>query len=487
MIFSRQIGHAMLLKSIPQRFIRNEDGAYTVFGLFLTVSMIVVGGLGLDVANAIMMRTHLQVAADAAAHAAILARDTESESDSKALAVKVAHASMSLTRFGDTINANDVQFGEWNSATQTFLAVAGSREAVLVNAQRAADRGNAMATYFLRFIGMNDLTVVSQSVFETYRPTCFREGFVAQGRVDVQSNNNYVEGFCIHSNSHVEVNNNNTFENGVIVSMPNEGDLVRPSSGWGSNPGLQNAVRSGAYRIRILQRVEAMIAGFDDPMTGYFNAEYLNDPAITNDLAPGTITAADWTPGTVHSFDCGTLGSLPTAMNDAVDDGTAKIIRVAAGGNGNGNGNGNGGGGGGTVKIASGETLVRGVIYTDCEVDIGSGATLESVLIISESTSADAVSGAADITLGRDDGCAAGGGSQVITRGSFRIPAKLNIFGGQILAKGNIDFAANANGIEGVSMVAGGEIDGTSNSNMGFCNGAGMEHTFQAEYFRMAK
>ena len=58
-------------------------------------------------------------------------------------------------------------------------------------------------------------------------------------------------------------------------------------------------------------------------------------------------------------------------------------------------------------------------------------------------------------------------------------------FGGQILALGDILFTANADGIEGASFVAGGNVEGTSNMTMGFC-GNGMEDNFEAEYFRLA-
>jgi hypothetical protein len=37
------------------------------------------------------------------------------------------------------------------------------------------------------------------------------------------------------------------------------------------------------------------------------------------------------------------------------------------------------------------------------------------------------------------------------------------------IAKGDVSFAANANGIEGASIIAGGQISGTSNMTMGFC------------------
>ena len=45
--------------------------------------------------------------------------------------------------------------------------------------------------------------------------------------------------------------------------------------------------------------------------------------------------------------------------------------------------------------------------------------------------------------------------------------------------------AANANGIDGASIISRGMIDGTSNMNMGFC-GSGMEDSFSANYYRLA-
>jgi hypothetical protein len=108
-------------------------------------------------------------------------------------------------------------------------------------------------------------------------------------------------------------------------------------------------------------------------------------------------------------------------------------------------------------------------------------------MIISTNTSTTAIEGASGVVLGDDDNCAAGGGVQIITMGGVHFPAQLHIYGSQIIAMGDIDFEANANGIQGVSMVAGGEIDSTSNMDMGFCNGAGLENRFEAEYFRMAR
>lgn len=436
-----------MTKQFILAFKTREDGAMTAFGLLLTIAMICVGGLAIDVANAIMTRTHLQVAADSAAHAAIMAREQQSEEDAKTTALAIAHSAMPVQKFGDTIRAEDIHFGRWDAANNTFIISPGSDEAVMVSTQRLLERGNALTTFFLKFVGVWSMDVVTASVFETYYPTCYREGLVAQERLDIQSNNIYREGYCLHSNSHIEMNSNNTFENNVIVSMPDQAELVIPSSGWTSNPGLETAVRSGSYHIRILQRIDDIIAGYKTPGDKYYRPAYFSSPSATQPLSVNAqIDTGDWQPNTIHTATC--------------------------------NGN-------QRLRIQSNAVLRNGVIETNCRIIIGSNAALENVLIISESTDLRAIDGAAGVRLGAVDDCDPGGGVQIVTRGGVRFTANLQMYGVQILAMDMIDFEANGNGVFGVSMVSGSEIDSTSNMDMGFCNGSGLENRFEAEYFRM--
>ena len=116
--------------------------------------------------------------------------------------------------------------------------------------------------------------------------------------------------------------------------------------------------------------------------------------------------------------------------------------------------------------------------------DAGGGET--ALIVINTSTDADSFKASSGLTVGRDDGCGAGGGAQLITLGGMNFPSDLQVYGGQLVAAGDVDFEARANGIEGISIVAGGEIDGTSFMNMGFCGGDGLENNFMAEYFRLA-
>ncbi|MXQ07602.1 hypothetical protein GQ651_07060 [Alphaproteobacteria bacterium GH1-50] len=436
-----------------RKFTHREDGSLTVLGLFMIVTFLIIGGLGLDVMSALSTRTKLQVAADAAAHAALMARSLEmSEDDSKDLGMAMVYAALPQSKYGNLIEKGDIQFGKWDSSTQLFTVLAGSDDAVLVNTQQIAARKNPLGTFFLRVINMNSMDVISQSVFETYVPTCFREGFVAQDVVDVQSNNNYDSGFCIHSNTHVEVNNGNSFC-GAIVSMPDERDLVVPNSDESSNPCLTQASRDGAYRLKVFQQIDEIINNVTDPTSKFFRTAYVDINPLSG--APTVVPVAKndklhdvWVSGAIHTRTC-------NASNQ-------------------------------TLSLQANQTLTKGVIVTNCQVSLGAGSQLIDVIIVSTNENADSINGAAGVVLGLDDNCTPGGGAQLVTKGGVKFPADLQIYGGQIIAAKDILFESRANGIEGVSMVAGGRIDGTSLMNMGFCGGAGMENNFAPEYHRMA-
>ncbi|MGR3341717.1 MAG: pilus assembly protein TadG-related protein [Paracoccaceae bacterium] len=424
-------------------FLEREDGAMTALGLFLFLASVVIGGLAIDVASAMMARTQLQVAADAAAHAAIYSRQLNSASTAKTAALNLANANMPSAHFGSLLTESDIRFGYWNATTQQFEVDANSRDAVLVDMSRLASKSNSVGTYFLRFAGFNEWDIRVSAVFETYLPTCFREGFVAALVVDIQSNNTYKEGFCIHSNTHVELNQNNYFENGTIVSMPDKNNLVLPASGFSNNIGLQFALRDGSYRIRILNWLEEIIDDLESAGPNY-TPSYISGTGIIM-LSSNIVDAGDFTTGRVHKKTC---------------SGNQKL----------------------TIK--QGTTLENIVLVTDCVIKFGNNVTLENVVIATRNTDVKSIT-ASHVQIGRDDNCAEDGGSQILTLGGFSAASGLQIYGGQIIALKDIDFAAQADGIEGASFIAGERIDGTSNMIMGFC-GSGMERNFRADYFRLA-
>ena len=434
------------MRFIVKRFISQAEGALTVLGLFLFMACCVIGGLALDVANAYMVRTQLQATADAAAHAALYNRDTMTEAEAIVEAMSVVGTMLPAAKYGNTIEASDIQFGTWDTSTEVFSPVSGSKEAVYVASERATTSGNAVGTFFLRMAGVNHWDIRRGTVAIRYLNPCTSEGFIGQGVVDMQSNNTFEDGFCIHSNTHVEVNNGNSFGDDVVVSMPDKRDLVMPTDGFASNPGLQNALRDGAYNLRVLNTLPSIYADLELGGTTH-GPSYITSPLVVNMTDRSNLTMADFTSGRVHKINCS---------------------------------------GNQTLSFKANETFSDIVIVTDCRVSFGQGNVFGNVVLITSSTDAQSLKAASGLSIGVDDNCATGGGSQFITFGGAEFAANLEMHGGQLLALGDVEFAARADGINGASIISGGEIDGTSNATMGFCAGSGMEGNFESSYFRIA-
>lgn len=428
-------------------FFRDEAGMGTFFSFFLVVTLMMLGGYAIDVQNLMAARTRLQVTVDATAHAALLARETMSAAAAAEAAVAVAARNMPPGRYGAIVRPEDVVFGRWNETSRSFVPDAGSRSAVQVTAWQVDERGNPVDTYLLRILGIDDWQLFRTSVFSTYRPSCLREGFVADGVVDLQSNNTYTNGFCIHSNSYVSLNSNNTFEPGTVVSMADLDDLELPNSGYATNLGLERALREGSWHIRIVSRIDDIIARLE-----------AFDPEIMPDYIRGTgfrvlpdnrVQDSELEDGYAYRYSCGTSGNQ-------------------------------------TLTIDNNVRIRENVIITDCRISYSSGVRIEDAVVVSKHLSDNSHNASAGLVIGKDDGCAPGGGAQLVTMGGMDFAADLHIYGSQLLAVGDIEFAANADGVEGAAMVAGGTISGTSNMNMGFC-GTGMDDNFHAAYFKLVR
>lgn len=427
-------------------FGRSESGAASILSLFLIFMLVMVAGFAIDVQNLMTARTRMQTAVDSAAHAALLSRESMTAEESQEVAVRVAMANMPEGRYGATVEPEDVIFGRWDAASHSFTADPDSRSAVTVLASRVDERENSIPTFLLHMVGFDRWQVVQSAIFTTYYPTCLREGFVANGVVDLQSNNTYTNGFCIHSNQYVSLNSNNTFEPGTVVSMSNLDDLELPNSGYKTNVGLEQALREGSWNIRIVPRIEKIVA----------QLERL-EPEVTPDYISGSFR------------------TLPdNRVSDAeLEDGFAYRYTCGSGGN-------------GTLTIDNDVLIRRNVIVTDCRISFNNGVQIQDSVIVSKSRASNALNSSSGLVIGKDDGCAAGGGAQLVTLGGMKFTSDLHIYGSQLLALGDIEFSANAEGVEGAAMVAGGTISGTSNMNMGFC-GTGMEDNFQASYFKLVQ
>jgi len=435
--------HLGNLGRAARRFAKDADGSTTVMSLFSFITLAGVSALAIDVTHVYNKRVELQVAADMAAHAALYNRERMSAEDAKAEALALVQHSLPPEHAGHLLSADTIGFGRWEDGE--FIHDAASNSAVMVQTARTSELGNPVFSFLAQWIGQDSWDVRTNSTYVTYRPMCFREGFVAEDVVDIQSNNAYFNGFCLHSNTYVSLNSNNTFEPGTVVSMPDTADLDLPNSGFESNEGLEEALRSGAYRLRILNDIDEIFDGLREFGKDY-TPDYITSSTVLSiyDRRP---TTDDFAEGHI------TIHSCPGSKA--------------------------------TIGAGSSNILINVVIVSDCEIKFANGIQLEDVIIATTNTSATSFNSSSGLVVGRDDNCADGGGAQLLTYGGMNFASDLHMYGGQLIALKDIEFAANADGIEGASMVSGGMIDGTSNMNMGFC-GAGMDDNFEVDYYRMA-
>ena len=438
-------------------YLKEESGSATMLSLQFTLITLVVGGLSIDFNKVIADRTTLQLAADTAAHAALYTRETKSPEVARNKALETIEVMLQEDYYDGAILHADVEFGTWDPDTREFTVDNLSTTAVRVKSEMTSGRGNASRNLLLGLVGRKTFNVETDSVYGTYQPPCFTEGFVAEEVVDIQSGNSFFDGFCLHSNQYVSLNQNNFFEPGTVVSMPDLALLDIPNSGFEANEGLEAALRQGAYRLRLLNKLPGMIADL-----------WIADPdglPRNIDNATGGPLFGDRTPSLFNVIPAGNGKVVPADF----EQGRINTLRCT-----------------GSGKLTMDPGLYSNFIFvSDCEIKMSQGVVLEDVIIATENTSVKSINSPSGFTLGRSDNCAEGGGSIILTLGGVDVAADLQVYNGQILAIKDIIFSANANGIQGASFISYGQITGTSNMNMGFCHGDGMENIYVADYFRM--
>ncbi len=439
------MGPHCLPRALWSRLARDVSGAMTMFGLFVFLSMAVVGGLAIDVSHVHAERVRLQAMADAAAHATLVSRRKMSAEAAKAAAVAMVQAAEPDARRGDVLLASDISFGSFDYVTGKFTANSTGTKAVRVSTARLANRGNAVASYLTNLIGIDSWDVSREAVFVSYSPGCSEQGFLSEGPIDVQSNNAYLNGFCMHSNTSVSINNNNTFQPGTVLSLPNLSLLSMPSSGFQQNDGLQAALRADTIEVRELRDLPDIIAQIQT-YGSWHTPDYVTSGSVIQ-MSGSKFSADQFKTGRIHRLSC------PGGSFSIDTKGLTTTIRKA-------------------------------VIVTDCAVSLGAGLVLEDAVLATTNTGTKSITGTSGLQIGRIDACQPGGSAQILTMGSLSLPSGFNMHGSQVIAAGDIKFSAGAVGI-GLSLIAGGEINGTSNMLMYRCSD-GMEDNFRVDHYRLA-
>jgi Flp pilus assembly protein TadG len=428
---------------------RDDSGAGTAWWILWMIVFMVFGGVAVDSANAWRMRAELQATADAAALAAVV--DLPNATAARASANSFATKNMSEEEHGDVLATAEIEIGVWNSAAGKYQPLPDVahpvKDAVRVTTRRDATNANQLKTYFLRLVGMDDWDVNAQAVAQRYFPKCTNtDGLFARHVVDMQSNNILKDGICIHGNDHVEVNNGNNWEAGVSVTMPSLSDLQIPNSDIDTlNPGQKRALGEEWFDVKIVDQIGDIVAsikaGESTYLPSYIGVDSSGDTIPAEDLVV-SISAAQFNAATAEK---GYIYDLTCPGNSLLVLGPSSIE---------------------VSKMA---------IIANCRIYTGQGAYLHDVILASTRGDVEdnqlypkAINIGQSAQLGADDGCATSGNVKLFaTGGSIRSAADIEAYGLQAVAVRDIQFTAQAKGLEGILLQAGNDVSITSNNSFG--------------------
>jgi len=149
-----------------QRFPEDRKGALVPLVGFMLVIIFGMCSFVADTGNLIVVKTTLGAAADAAALAGAGSMAQSYQLDEvRAEAVNYGQANLPAN-YGAAFGPSNVQFGTWNPETRVFSPDPLEPNAVRVEIERSADRGNPVPYFFAKLFGLEstDLKAVAIAV-----------------------------------------------------------------------------------------------------------------------------------------------------------------------------------------------------------------------------------------------------------------------------------------------------------------------------------
>lgn len=409
-------------------FLNDQSGSATIWSLGMTIVFLLIGGLAIDVGNAYRVRQLLQLTADSAAFAGV--QDLAVPETAEAVAIAYAEMNMPITGYGNVVNADNVQIGTWNPVSRVFTETGVNPNSIRVLAQQTLANGNPVGTFLLKLANIQQWNIAARATAQIFYRHCHENGIVAGGDVVISADNVFADDYCIHGQQGVTVGSNNVFEPGVDVSMYDFADFTLPDSGFETNTGLATAIAEDFIRPVLANKAEEIALALRDPASVY-QPPYISafDPA--HEMSHEDFDSANLLEGRVNVV-TGCFGS--------------EFVTVDT-------------------------DLHNTVLATDCKIHLGGSAVIENSVLATTRNTSHSVTSISDFQLGRDDNCAPGGGSQIISAGRVVLGLGTSIFGSQVVAGEDIRLLSGAGGIQGSSFQAANNVEMTSDGAFAACSG----------------
>ncbi len=408
-------------------FVNGEAGAGTAFGLFIFVSIAMCLGLALDFTNTWRNRTYLSASVDIAAHAgAVAIANGATTAEAIAEIEEIVEFNMPTSLFGNVLNATtDVTFASYDPDDGGFDSFSpADPNSVIVEVYRNKNRNNPVATYLMNFLGFDAFNVeaISAAVYDASLACNHSDGIYGKGQVTLTSQTDVGAGFCIHSEDFVWLPQQNTFQPGAYVTMPDLDDC-KTKCVDSANPGIvagEAHMVFGDFGDKITTTYAAFEGDIGSSGTKYdfFHDDPLDasDPEITLGDTTELISVAG-----LHTIP--SLGDVIELTNteimsmEELPSGLVYVVDCSDNGNGP------------KTRIEFSDSSVKmdgSVLLSDCSYEFEDGASIESSVIITTRDASNAViSSGSDVTIGDPHlTCDHTGRSYIMSASKVSVPAE---------------------------------------------------------------
>lgn len=446
-----------MTQNVRGHFINSEEGAGTAFALFVFMVLCVLLGVMIDTTNAWRNRTMLAAAADIGSHAgAVALANGASEDEALQAARALVAQNLPITTYGNTVQSDgDVYLLHFDTDTRQ-LYEDGPRNAVAVRSNQLASRGNAVGTFLLDFAGVFswDVREVSVAVFDVSANCLGTDGLYSKGQIRISSQGYVGSGYCLHSNDHVWLPQQVTFEPDTMVSMPDLDDCKNKCN-TDANPGIQ----TGEFPMIFPEFGDYIQGTYDAFNTNGLDdetkAEFFKDRSLgdLSELISAGIVSAVSPPlkGAVVNMSVAEFQVIENLPSGLVYNVTCSAK----------------GGGKNTNLTFSGSAgkMRDAALLTNCALDFEDGSVVEGSLIITTRISSSAtVSASSDVTIGDTSvgECRAEDRTTIMSLSGVSVPAKLGASNVTLVVDDTVDIASASSSGDtsyGFTIYATNEID----------------------------
>ncbi|GJD95818.1 TadG family pilus assembly protein [Methylobacterium iners] len=179
---------------------RDEGGSFLIIGALSMPILLGVSAFAVDLGNAYYLENRLKIAAEAAALGTVLAIPNNAAAQQKGVDLAAKNVPAYL---GVVTRTADVTIGTYEPKTRTFTPSASDQNAVRVVAKVTQENGNALETFFGRFLGKPTLDLTATAIAVRVTPACLivldasaGSAFYQQGSAGVA-----LQGCGLHVNS----------------------------------------------------------------------------------------------------------------------------------------------------------------------------------------------------------------------------------------------------------------------------------------------